>query len=307
MERSPCLSYLDRWLPRSQRVLRAREPADEDPLGAVPGHRTARPRRLRKQVCHPVFTSTSLVGKSWISREQNVEREETAFISSHVVSQICTTADCRVLALFSLPYFLVSSLPQESLLLFSVSTSTDDLPPSRLSLSSISHLPFSSGCPTCPSPWPRCGSRPCGCRWTSHSLSWLFRRMWIRRRARRCSPVCCCLNSPMTAPMTTTVMFKRQICRLKCALRWESSEGDISPFLIPFRCNVPWFLTTPSHDLLEKAHSVPRPPWSFFLQDLSITRACKRWRSLRGIRSVPWGSPWLCFAEMLWIGAAKEA
>lgn len=76
-------------------------------------------------------------------------------------------------------------------------------------------LPFFSGCQTCRSPWPHYVSRPCGCRWTSHSLSLLFRLMWITRRARRCSPVCCCLSSPA---MTTTVMFKRQICRLKCVL-----------------------------------------------------------------------------------------
>lgn len=49
--------------------------------------------------------------------------------------------------------------------------------------------------------------------------------------------------------------------------------------------------------------SVPPDP---FLQDLSIMRACKWWRSLWGIRSVPWGSPWLCFAEMLWIGPLKR-
>lgn len=125
---------------------------------------------------------------------------------------------------------------------------------------SIYHLSFPSGCQTCPSPWPRCVSRPCGCRWTSHSLSWLFRRTWIRRRARRCSPVCCCLNS---SAMTTTVTLKRQSCRLTCVSRWESSWGDIGPFLIPFRCSVPWIWTTLSHDVLEKAHRVLRPPDPF--------------------------------------------
>lgn len=46
-------------------------------------------------------------------------------------------------------------------------------------------------------------------------------------------------------------------------------------------------------------------PWHF-LQDQSIMRACKRWQSLWGIRSIPWGSPWLCFAEMLCIGLLKR-
>lgn len=133
-----------------------------------------------------------------------------------------TVAVCHVLAVFSLLYFLVSSLLQESLLLSSRKRLT-----SRLRMIFLNHFvqtssvyrlffPFFSGCQTCRSPWPHYVSRPCGCRWTSHNPSLLFRLMWIARQARRCLPVCCCLNSPAT---TTTVMLKRQICRLKCVLR----------------------------------------------------------------------------------------
>lgn len=89
--RSPGLSYLDRWLPGPQCVLCAREQAGEDTFWAVPGHRTARTRCLRKQVCH-----------SFISSEQSVEKDKTELISSHMVGQFCTSADCCVLAVFSL-------------------------------------------------------------------------------------------------------------------------------------------------------------------------------------------------------------
>lgn len=73
----------------------------------------------------------------------------------------------------------------------------------------------------------------------------------------------------------------------------------------PFLCNVPWFLMTfITWSAWERAQcSTPPDP---FLQDLSIMRACKRWQTLWGIRSVPWGSPWLCFAETLWIGLLKR-
>lgn len=60
------------------------------------------------------------------------------------------------------------------------------------------------------------------------------------------------------------------------------------------------------HMICLRKHTVFCAPLILFLQDLSITRACKRWQRLGGIRSVPWGSSWLCFAEMLWIGPLKR-
>lgn len=148
MVRSSCLSYVDWWLPRSQRVLCAREQADEDTFRAVPGHRAARPRRLRKQVCHPVFTSPP-VAKSYTSSEQNVSSGQTAFISSHVVTQFCTTADCRVLALF---FFCRVSWYRLCCRKVSCRHPTPRLQMIFLHLFSIYHLSFLSGCQTCRSP-----------------------------------------------------------------------------------------------------------------------------------------------------------
>lgn len=73
------------------------------------------------------------VAQSYTSSEQNVESEKAAFISSMCGYPVLH--DCRALALFFLPSFLVSSPLQERLLPSSDSSSTDDLPPSILNLS----------------------------------------------------------------------------------------------------------------------------------------------------------------------------
>lgn len=114
-------------------------------------------------------------------------------------------------------------------------------------------------CQTCPSPWYRFASRPCGCRWTSRSLSLLFRPTWTRRRARRCWPACCCLSSPAT---TTAVISQQLVHRVGfvCLNRLEADAGAclIPPCLLS-RCFF-FFLMNESRALLEKAHCVPLPP-----------------------------------------------
>lgn len=163
-----------------------------------------RPRNCTSSMSQEIGLSSPLVAKSLsaVSKIFKGRKQHPLIVPQHV------------LALFSLLCFVASSLLQESPLLSSRqhATTLSKQVPSTIS----SFFPFLPGCQTCRSLWPRYASRPCGCRWTSHSLSSLFRPTWSRRRARRCSPVCCCLNSPA---MTTTVMLRRQIRRLECVLR----------------------------------------------------------------------------------------
>lgn len=109
--------------------------------------------------------------------------------------------------------------------------------------------------------------------------------------------------------------FKSKLFLFVCVpLTWNDFKqsgyhlSNIPSSFIVSECSEPGGFSWHYHMICSEKHTAFRAFSSFPAVFLSITRSCKRSHPLYQIRAslVPWGPPWLCFAEMRWIGQLKR-